>query len=186
MDRVLTGPEECDDRPMGSSGPVSNPALPAGPASNPAAPYARLAVVGLIQRENNGPEGSLWLLLRRTEQVDVWDPPGGRMEEGEDLAAAVEREVCEETGLSVQVAGPCYSLLTFYKGERLLAVSMACKLLAGCHQVRLEPGEAVDWRWVGAMEWEELAAFGRSSWSVRDIRRAIRMAAILWDTEEEH
>ncbi len=45
------------------------------------------------------------------------------MEYGEDLSSAVVREVFEETGLTVQVAGPCYALLTVYKGERVLVVS---------------------------------------------------------------
>lgn len=104
------------------------------------------------------------------------------MEEGEDLASAVVREVSEEVGLSVAVAGPCYAYLTFHKGERLLAVSMACLPLGDPDDIHLEAGLA-GWRWVSTREWEELAASGRSTWDERDVRRAAGTAAALWDVE---
>jgi 8-oxo-dGTP pyrophosphatase MutT (NUDIX family) len=106
------------------------------------------------------------------------------MEEGEDLNTAVLREVSEETGLAIQVAGPCYALLTVYKGERLLVVSMACRPLGDPDGVRLEPGGAVEWRWVSPGEWEELAAAGRSTWSALDVRRATKMVAALWEGKD--
>ena len=164
-----------------------------GPAADPRAPYVRLAVAGLIRRDD-GPVGNeqtpgrdeaTWLLLHRSEPVDVWDPPGGRMEEGEDLVTAVMREVTEETGLTVRVGGPCYSKLVFYKGERVLVVNMACRAVGDLDHVRLEPDGATEWRWASAREWEELAAAGRSSFRTQDVRRVTRMATILWETEDE-
>ncbi len=158
------------------------------PGVVPLPPYARLGVAALIERGDTfavGGRDANWLLLHRTEPVDAWDPPGGRMEEGEDLTAAVLREVAEETGLAVRVAGPCYSLLTFYKGERLLVVSMACRPVVDPDQVRLEASGADGWRWVSTRQWEELAAGGRSSWNVRDVRRAARTAGALWEIEDE-
>lgn len=125
-----------------------------------------------------------WLLIHRMEPVDAWDPPGGRLEEGEDLAGAVAREVAEEVGLSVEVAGPCYTFLTFHKGERLLAVSMACRPLGDPDGVHLEAGLA-GWRWVSTREWEELAVSGRSTWNDRDVRRAAGTAAAIWDVEAQ-
>jgi ADP-ribose pyrophosphatase YjhB (NUDIX family) len=106
------------------------------------------------------------------------------MEEGEDLVEAVMREVAEETGLQVHVHGPCYAFLTMHKGERLLAVSMACRPLGNTNCVRLEPGEASEWRWASTEEWSELATSGRSTWCPEDVRRATRMATVLWQTEE--
>jgi ADP-ribose pyrophosphatase YjhB (NUDIX family) len=158
---------------------------PIGPAGDPRAPYARVAVVGLICRHDEESDGERWLLIHREQPTEAWDPPGGRMELGEDLAAAVIREVREETGLEIEVGGPCYALLTVYKAERLLAVSMACRPASDPDHLRLEPGAASEWRWVAAEEWEGSARLGRSSWDARDVRRATRMARVLWQTEEQ-
>lgn len=182
-----------------------------GPAADRHAPYVRVAAVGLIRRddgpeESHGPDGreslggpggpesrsggpgahgGRWLLLHRGDPVDAWDPPGGRMERGEDLTATVVREVAEETGLAVQVGGPCYALLTVYKGERLLAVSMACRPVGDLDRLSLEPDGASEWRWVSTEEWEHLAAEGRSTWDANDVKKATRMATILLEAEKE-
>jgi ADP-ribose pyrophosphatase YjhB (NUDIX family) len=153
-------------------------------AIDPEAPYARLAVVGLISRAADVPGAEEWLLLRHSGPRDVWDPPGGRVERGEELNAAVLREVLEETGLVVTVAGPCYAYVTFHKGERLIAVSMACRAQAGSHPVRLEAENAVAWRWETAAGWRLLAKEGRSSWQPTDVTRATRLASTIWEACE--
>ena len=163
-----------------------------GPAADPQAPYVRLAVVGLICRAAEGGGAGRgpgkvadvhWLLLHRIQPFEAWDPPGGRVEAGEDLVRAVTREVEEETGLAVEVGGPCYAFLTFHKGERLLAVSMACRPLSDPDAVRLEPGGAAGWRWASAQEWDQLAAKGLSSWDPADVKKATRTVAALWEAE---
>jgi 8-oxo-dGTP diphosphatase len=156
-----------------------------GPAVDPEAPYARLAVVGVIARRTDGIESGEWLLLRHSGPIELWDPPGGRVERGEELRAAVLREVEEETGLSVQVAGPCYAYLTFHKGERLVAVSMACRAIGDTESIRLEPENAVDWRWAGTAEWEGLAAEGKTNWAPLDVARVTRLASTIWEASEE-
>ena len=47
------------------------------------------------------------LLVRRAEEPAKgrWTLPGGRVETGESLVAAVTREVAEETGLTIRVRG---------------------------------------------------------------------------------
>jgi 8-oxo-dGTP pyrophosphatase MutT (NUDIX family) len=106
------------------------------------------------------------------------------MEAGEDLVGAVKREVHEETGLDVHVAGPCYAFLTFYKGERLLAVSMACRPACDPDAIRLEPSGAADWRWATGKEWEELAASGLSSWGPMDVKKVTRTVTALMEAEQ--
>lgn len=41
------------------------------------------------------------LVLVYSDKKDSWTPPGGSVEEGEDVRAAVEREVKEETNMNV-------------------------------------------------------------------------------------
>jgi 8-oxo-dGTP pyrophosphatase MutT (NUDIX family) len=186
-------------------------AAASGPAADPQAPYVRLAVVGLICREGGGagrgagagdsPVGAgsaggagdgrsgvvdaRWLLLHRAQPFEAWDPPGGRVEAAEDLVQAMRREVMEETGLAVYVWGPCYAFLTFYKGERVLAVSMACRPSSDPDTIRLEPDGAVGWRWATTEEWQQLAAAGLSSWDPADVKKAARTVAALQEAERE-
>jgi ADP-ribose pyrophosphatase YjhB (NUDIX family) len=46
-------------------------------------------------------DGLVLLALRR--DIDWWNLPGGGMEAGETVEDAIRREVCEETGLEVEV-----------------------------------------------------------------------------------
>jgi 8-oxo-dGTP diphosphatase len=65
---------------------------------------AALVVGGVVQRD-----GAVLLVHEHTlggEGPDQWVLPGGRVEPGELLDAAVKREVEEETGLKVTSVGP--------------------------------------------------------------------------------
>jgi 8-oxo-dGTP pyrophosphatase MutT (NUDIX family) len=61
-------------------------------------------VLALIRR------GERWFLQRRDPANPVlpglWEFPGGKVERGETLEAALERELHEETGLRLKVAHP--------------------------------------------------------------------------------
>lgn len=46
------------------------------------------------------------ILLSQRSDLHVWGLPGGRLDSGEHLAEAAEREVLEETGLVIQVEQP--------------------------------------------------------------------------------
>jgi ADP-ribose pyrophosphatase YjhB (NUDIX family) len=71
------------------------------------------------------------LLIRRGQapHEGLWSVPGGRVEEGESLETAVEREVLEETGLHVS-AGKVVGRVRIPAGEVVYAVTdFVCTLL---------------------------------------------------------
>lgn len=66
------------------------------------------------------------VLLGRNDR-DEWELPGGRLERGESLAAALQRELLEETGLRVRAL----DLLTaevfeVVPGTSVLAIAYGC------------------------------------------------------------
>ncbi len=56
--------------------------------------------VGVVIRDQSGR-----ILLEKRRDCGVWGLPGGRVEPGESVMEAAEREIKEETGLSIHVTG---------------------------------------------------------------------------------
>ncbi|GAB2687346.1 NUDIX domain-containing protein [Thalassiella azotivora] len=108
----------------------------------------RVDCVGAVVHDARG---RLLLVRRRNPPAaGTWSLPGGRVEDGEDDAAAVVREVAEETALVVEVGelvgtverpGP--------DGVVLVIHDYACRV--GDHTGRPRAGDdATDVRWVDA------------------------------------
>jgi ADP-ribose pyrophosphatase YjhB (NUDIX family) len=94
--------------------------------------------------------GSILLVERgRGSGVGLWSVPGGRVEAGETLAAAVERELLEETGLR----GTCGEFLGWV--ERIDASAHYVIL---DFMVRVAGGEAVAGDDAAAVHWVRLSA----------------------------
>lgn len=70
------------------------------PTGQYSAPKQVVAVCGAFTNE----AGEV-LLVRTHWRADTWELPGGQVEEGEPLHLAVAREVQEETGIQIWVAG---------------------------------------------------------------------------------
>ncbi|MHA6780487.1 NUDIX domain-containing protein [Pseudonocardia saturnea] len=87
------------------------------------------------------------LLIRRGNEPGrgLWSVPGGRVEAGEDDAAALVREMVEETGLTV-APGRLIGRVT--RGPYLIS-DYACTVLGG----ELRAGDdALDARWCSAAD----------------------------------
>jgi len=96
----------------------------------------------------------LLLLNERGE----WDLPGGRPDPGEDHRAALEREVREETGLSVEVGAALDEhLFEVLLGRFVRILPFACRLVVGDGDVVLSH-EHLETHWLPIGELGESVA----------------------------
>ncbi len=97
-------------------------------------------------------EGAVLLLRRVPDFPGLWELPGGSVESGETLGAALAREILEETGLSVRTGLPFHAS-TFEadaaEGGRVtvVAVEYLCEAKSR-GPVRLSPSEHDGFAWV--------------------------------------
>jgi 8-oxo-dGTP pyrophosphatase MutT (NUDIX family) len=113
------------------------------------------------------------ILLTRRADNGQWCLPGGRMESGESVAEACEREVWEETGLRVRVKRliGVYShpdqLVVYPDGKKahIVALHFEAEIISG------EPGlssETTDFGYFTPDEMEELEFLGRHKERILD------------------
>ncbi|HEX7127227.1 MAG TPA: NUDIX hydrolase [Thermodesulfobacteriota bacterium] len=105
-------------------------------------------------------DGDLVLLTRRGRPPNVgqWTLPGGAVEAGESLRAAVEREVREETGLVVE-AGPVVELLERIVRDddgrvryHYVLIDFLCGLAADASREIVCGDDCPEGRWVSAAD----------------------------------
>lgn len=103
------------------------------------------------------------LILKRAShdsQPGIWEIPGGALDYNEDLAKGVQREVYEETGLSVNALFPfaAHSGIST-KGHRVMRIAYLCKLLTDSHSVNLS-SDHDEYQWVNL---EKITLLNRST-----------------------
>jgi mutator protein MutT len=108
-------------------------------------------VAGLIQDD----AGRL-LACRRPEGKHLggkWEFPGGKVEPGEDHAAALVRELGEELGITVAISGPALTPVVWDYGRGPIRLHpLPCRILAGSPH----PHEHQQIRWCAGPELETL------------------------------
>jgi A/G-specific adenine glycosylase len=78
----------------------------------------------------------------------MWEFPGGKQQEGEDLATCLRREICEELGAEIKVDTQLGVYKHAYTHFRVTLYAFRCTLLKG----EPNPIEAVELRWVSPAE----------------------------------
>jgi len=119
-------------------------------------PDAPRVAVGVVVMK----EGRV-LLVRRAQPPGEgqWAIPGGRVELGESLQAAAEREVREETGVIIRAGQPIYTFDVILRDEagRIRFHYVIIDLLADYVSGQPHPGDDVsEARWIASQELERL------------------------------
>lgn len=107
-----------------------------------------VVVAAVVERDRR------FLVTRRlagTHLEGYWEFPGGKVEEGEDDAASLERELREELDAAVEVGARILTTRYAYDDRRLELRFYACALL---EEPRAALGQEL--RWVGRRELHEL------------------------------
>lgn len=94
------------------------------------------------------------LLIRRSQRSrfdpGLWELPGGKIDSGENLVEALEREVREETGLAIRVGRPFTTWHFTKEPFWVTGVTFLCDYVSG--DVRLS-SEHDDHAWIEAADY---------------------------------
>lgn len=93
--------------------------------------------------------GRVLLGKRKNAHGDgTWAPPGGHLEFGETLEQCADREVKEETGLTIKNIRPGSFTNDIFEKENkhYITIYMLADYVKGVEQV-LEPDRCIEWKW---------------------------------------
>jgi len=97
-------------------------------------------VAGILQKDDS----ILICQRRRSDTYGLqWEFPGGKVEDGEDLPAALRRELEEELAIQAEVGGEVFRLRHHYPDRYVEVVFFAILNIRG--EVRNQVFEAVEW-----------------------------------------
>jgi 8-oxo-dGTP diphosphatase len=135
-------------------------------------PDRPIVAVGAIIRD-----GGRVLLVRRGQEPlkGEWSLPGGAVEVGETLEAALVREVREETSLDV-IVGPVVEVLDSIRRDadgraeyHYVIIDYACSLRSGTSTTATHGTDAADVRWVPVVDLDQYRV---TATAIAVIRRA--------------
>ena len=120
-------------------------------------------------------DGKVLLVKRgKAPSKGLWAIPGGRVELGETLQQAAEREILEETGLTIKAKEPVFVFDMVAKDEKgmvkyhYVIVDLKAELISG----ELKPGDdAEDAKWFFPSELDDLDLSEKTSRFLQSIIR---------------
>ncbi|MDD5466306.1 MAG: A/G-specific adenine glycosylase [Anaerolineales bacterium] len=106
------------------------------------APTPRYQVAAAVIRR----EGRVLITQRPADKLlgGMWEFPGGKQQEGEDLAGCLQRELMEELGVGVRIGAPFGVYRHAYTHFRVTVHAFTCELSNGMQPLPLE-AQAMRW-----------------------------------------
>ena len=98
--------------------------------------------VGVLLNDNH--EVLIAMRPAESHQGGLWEFPGGKVEEGESVEYAVNREFKEELGISVQACTPLIQIRHEYSDKLGMLDVWRIEKFSGIPQGR--EGQAIEWR----------------------------------------
>ena len=98
--------------------------------------------VGVLLNDNN--EVLIALRPAESHQGGLWEFPGGKVEEGESVEHALNREFKEELGISVHACTPLIQIRHEYSDKLVMLDVWSIEKFSGIPQGR--EGQAIEWR----------------------------------------
>ncbi len=148
--------------------------------SNVGTDYIGVGVGAIIVND----EGKFLLGLRGSaarNECNTWEIPGGKVEFGETLEAALKREVLEEIGIHIEVVSlfhVCDHLLP-EEGQHWVSPTYICRWKSGVPRI-LEQEKCSELRWVTIDETEDLPISVVTQHDLAEMRRRLAAGQLLW------
>ena len=98
--------------------------------------------VGVLLNDNH--EVLIAMRPAESHQGGLWEFPGGKVEEGESVEYALNREFKEELGISVQACTPLIQIRHEYSDKFVMLDVWRIEKFSGIPQGR--EGQAIEWR----------------------------------------
>jgi 8-oxo-dGTP pyrophosphatase MutT (NUDIX family) len=110
--------------------------------------FGKVAVKAVIVKDGKV------LICRDARNADMWEIPGGRINEGEKLEEALKREIIEELGVPIRVVGLVNSEQSLHVRDNAMILFLSFEtMIEGSSEPSLPPsGEIAEIKWIGRTE----------------------------------
>jgi len=101
------------------------------------------------------------LVTRDSRDIDTWELPGGRMNDGETPHSGLQREIVEELGVAIEVKRPVYVNAQYHGRDDadVIVIALEARLRDAEAEFVCDPREVAEHAWVTRETWRSYPLF---------------------------